>query len=218
MKDVLFFLYSLLIGVGVVLLLAKVTVTPHSKMLQTPTPHTKAEQFSLTKAPSASLKGNIISLSGTVGWQSRIATAPATITSPQSLQQGESIQTQADGTATIQFPNFGMFLVSPQTTIDFIQTLPVEFVISQNQGIVTYTKNGTVPLSIRALDCIVRQEDKEGRMIVSVNTDQSIVRTVVTKGSAKIAYNDSENVSQIQTVDSGETVVFNSNTLQSFFE
>lgn len=169
----------------------------------------KATHFSIENPPPLSLKGNISSLSGTVSWQSRIATQPAEITAPQPIQQGEEIRTGNDGQATIQFPNLGYMIVSPGTELDMIQVLPTSAVIVQNQGSVTYHQTGTIPLAIRSLHLLTTIS---GDATITKQADEPIITVAVQKGSAKIGFNTLQYVSVVQEITEGQQLTFHDDT------
>ncbi len=165
--------------------------------------------FSLEQAPSKSLKGTI-SFTGSLEWQSRIATMPALLTQPVSLQQGEIIITKDTGRATIEFPNAVSISASPNTEIEFIQTLPDNFVVLQRQGKADYKKSGTTPLSLRILGMILKQN--EGEISASIDDTGSLLTISVIKGSITAAYNDVDYLSNVLTVSEGETLTFDNET------
>ena len=166
--------------------------------------------FSIENAPSQSLTGEVTSISGNVSWQSRTANYATLITFPVKLLQGEEIDTQNNGEAIITFSKVGKITVSPNTQVNFIQTLPANFVIEQKQGLSTYDKAGDVPVSVRALDLLINLE--KGTCTVSVDKDTSDVTVTVNAGSATAAYNDTNSNTNILTISEGEKYLFNNNT------
>jgi len=145
--------------------------------------------------------------SGIIKWQSRIATQAAQISSPVPIQQGEQLETGDNGKATIEFPNVSLINISPDSQINFAQTLPVNLVMVQNKGMVEYQKLGENEISVRVLHLLIEQV--AGDMTISIDKDQPWVIVYIKKGMVKIAYNDSQNISQEVTVNEGQQLSFN---------
>lgn len=167
--------------------------------------------FSLANAPTDSLIGTISALSGTVSWQSRIADNPVTLQSPRQIQQGESLFTGSDGSLALTFPTIATITLLKNSQINIIQTLPVNVVIQQIDGTVTYiAQSSTTPLSIRALDLLTTSTN--GQVIISVDKVKSLITLSVVNGSATIAYTDTNNKSQVMTLAVNKKIIFNNNT------
>ena len=171
------------------------------------TPLAQTTPFSLAVPPKASLKGSMISLSGVVDWQSREATEPAALFQKRAVLQGEEYWTKDTGSLNILFPNIAQLLITPNTHISFIQTLPTNFVMLQDSGEVTYTKlNTATPVAIRVLRLLVAQNS--GEVIISIDEEGSLVTITVKEGSVTIAFNDLETVSNVITIESGYSYTF----------
>lgn len=174
-------------------------------MIQKPQLYTS---FSLQKAPLQSLSGYISTLSGTVLWESRIATEPAVITMPRQIQQGEEIDTKEDGSTTILFNTVGSILIQPNTQLQFIQTLPTSLVVSQNSGTVTYNLTSTSqPFSVKSLSLITQISNG----VSSIKVDQSNSRVTITvlSGFVTAAFNDIHNMSNVVPVPFGNIFIYN---------
>jgi hypothetical protein len=184
--------------------LHKKVFLPAVKLPLLPT-STPIPTFSIEKAPSKSVQAQIISLSGDVNWQSRTATQPAAITSPIPVKQGEVVSTGDTGKAEVHL-NDDSFSLLPKTHLEFIQTLPQNFVLNQASGTVTYTHNSNVPLSVRSLHLLVQME--KGVAILSVDTDTHIITLDIQKGSAQVGFNDSSLFTTLQTVAKGEELIY----------
>jgi hypothetical protein len=168
--------------------------------------------FSIDNAPATSLRGQILTNSGDVKWQSRTATAPATLKIPISIQQGERLVTGDTGHIKVQFDNIVTLTIFPKSDLSFTQTLPANIVISQDQGQAEYSHLGrSTPLSIRSLGLLINI-NTPGDLVVSVSNDGSEVSVRVVAGEARTAYNDSQNISQLVTVSSGQQFTFNDGT------
>lgn len=168
-------------------------------------PFLSETMFSRENAPANSIIGNVASVSGSVAWQSRTSTSTVPINSRKTLQQGEEIQTHK-GQAIIKFTKAGIITIFPDTQINFAQTLPANFVAEQKKGSATYEKNGDIPMSIIAMDLLVNLNS--GRSTISVDEENSQIVLKVDKGSATVAFNDTENLTNILTISSGNEYVF----------
>lgn len=208
------FLFS--VASGVVLMVFYTKFTEHKP---TPTPAkavSNLTQFDPQKAPSESLKGAITSFSGIVKWQSRIATEAAQISFKVPIQQGEQIETEADGRATVEFQNVCSVRILPNSKVNFAQTLPTNLVMVQRQGSVEYQKLGEDNLSVRVLHLLI--ELNSGDATISISQDQPQVFVYVKKGSITVAFNDAHNISQEITVKQDQELDFNDITRQATFE
>lgn len=198
----LFFLalfFGLIIAIG--LQITKYTIA-HKAVHKLPQTH-----FSIADPPSASLKGNLLSFTGTVDWQSRIATQPAQLTALRQIQQGETLETKTDGAATAQFPKAGFISLAPSTQIDFAQTLPDTIVFVQDSGEATYTATkSNTPLSIRSLDLLTRIEN--GTSTITIAGDDNTITVQVQSGQAIEAYDDTNYVSHVVTISEGQQFIF----------
>ena len=166
--------------------------------------------FSLEKAPADSLIGEIASISGKVAWQSRIAPVSILINAPLKLQQGEEVDTYSDGNATINFPKIATMSASFNTQLSFIQTLPENFVVWQKQGLADYNKNGEVQISVVALDLLINLD--LGQCSILVDKDTAKVTVSVKTGLATVAFNDSDNNTNVVLLKTGDQYIFDDNT------
>lgn len=201
---------SLLFGFFILGFMAMILYKKHivaSQVSKVESPLAKTKGFSLDTPPAASLKGKILSMSGSLEWQSRSATEPAKLTKIAPVLQGEEFWTKENGSFHVFFPNAVDIALKPKTHVNFIQTLPTNFVISQDRGEVTYKKLGTVPMGIRILRLLVNQTS--GTVDIAIDDEQSIILLNVLKGSITVAFNDSDNLSNVVTIDKGSTYRFN---------
>ncbi|MGH7203177.1 MAG: hypothetical protein ACREHC_01895 [Candidatus Levyibacteriota bacterium] len=175
----------------------------------------KTSAFSLERAPTDSLQGKIATLSGTVNWQSRVATQPAQIKKPRIIQQGEELRTGKDGTVSVQMHDGPLLTLLPNSHVNFIQTLPSSMVITQDQGTVTYRTSGKA-VSIESLSLLTILHD--GMMTVSVDQTVDTARIDVTNGNTTEAFNDSNNLSNVIPVTSGHAFLFSDDTLTGSVE
>jgi len=217
MKNILWFLVAVCSGVFISIVILSVYIT--SKNVQQRTSaivQAKTMHFSLEKAPADSIQGSIASLSGTVAWQSRIATQPAQITQSRIIQQGETIVTKDDGNATIAFSELGTIALFPETTLAIIQTLPENAVFVQQQGSAMYTKTGNTPVTIRSLHLLTLLTS--GKAEITINTDQPVITVRVYNGLATIGFNTLKYLSVVQEIPAGQQVTFHDDTREITME
>lgn len=205
MKKIFFFLYALVGGFILIGLYFRFTGTKKPNV-EIKIPFI-GSQFSLENAPSQSLKGKIISMSGEVDWQSRVATESSKLNTSTQLQQGENITTGPSGNIKVQFGNGAEISLLPKTKIEIIQTLADNIVFNQISGIVVYKKTANYPLSIRAMHLLAETEDA-----ITISIDNSIVTLESTSGNSKIAFNDANNKSQVIIIPNGSSYIFNDDT------
>lgn len=166
----------------------------------------KASVFSIENAPSESLRGKIATMDGEINWQDRVATEPAKISSPVTIQQGEKLITGEKSSLSLDFPNAVTIEFSPQTEVDIIQTLPKNLVFSQTSGTAQYLKTGNYPVSVRALSLLA---ENNGDMVIFMDPEDPIITVKQKSGNTIIAYNDLNFLSHEITIESGETLTFN---------
>lgn len=176
----------------------------------------KKPTFSIEKAPKNSVKGTIESLSGSVKWESRTATAPSEIIKPVTIQQGEILETGEDGKVTIIFPDITSITLSSQSKISITQTLPANFVFDQKEGSVAYEKTGQTPISIRALHLLTTLNT--GKLTLTIDKESAEITIVVKKGSATVGFNNLENISTVINIEEGEEFIYNDDTRETSTE
>lgn len=176
----------------------------------------KEPRFSIEKAPKNSGKGTIQSMSGTIKWQSRIATEPAQITKPVPIQQGDELLSGEDGNAVINYLTSLTISLSPNSHISFIQTLPTNFVFNQINGTIEYQKNNPTPLAIRSLHLLTQMDNGDIQIVVDEKTAR--VEIAVKQGSARIAFNDLNNVSNVVSLSQGDYYQFDDRKRQGNVE
>ncbi|HWY79850.1 MAG TPA: hypothetical protein VNW29_05845 [Candidatus Sulfotelmatobacter sp.] len=168
--------------------------------------HSNATGFSLGNAPSESLQGKVASLSGTVNWLSRVAIKTAPLIISQSLQQGEEVSTDTNGKVAIQIKNIVYLSMAPNSHINFIQLLPINFVIMQESGSVTYQDSGSGVLSIRTFDLVTVVN--KGVITIAINKDSNSVTVTALRGTIQEGYVDSQNMSTVINITAGQKFIF----------
>ncbi len=168
--------------------------------------NTLVPKILLDNPPKNSIKGTLTAMDGEVKWQSRAATESAKITKLQPIQQGELIETGEDGTTEISFNDDITAALSEKSSLEFPQTLPSKFVFVQRSGEVVYTNSKKFALSVRSRALLALLTN--GSMRISILEDEPTITIENIKGDIEIAYNDIDLVSQVITLESGETFVF----------
>lgn len=207
MKQLILFFLSICVGIGCIFAYIIFTTTPQTQSYITPVSHHTS--FSLDTPPSDSLRGNIATMSGTVDWESRSATQPATLHSSPQIEQGEDIATETDGTALVQFPTCCSMQLSPLTHLSFVQTLPANIVIAQSQGSVEYATTN-IPVSVRSLSLLITMTNDD--IVFTMSKTQPILSIFVKKGLLQASYNDLQYNSTVIPVTEGQTFIFNDTT------
>lgn len=211
MKSLALFFIFLILGFALTyFLIAKKTT---SKIVQpSVTQVVPPSKFSLEKAPTASLYGDITSMSGKIKWQSRTATESSVITKIQKIQQGESLETGDDGRVNLAFPHVALTL-QPQTTLNVIQTLPQTIVFEQKTGEIIYEDSAPSPIAVRISPVLIQMSDCT--CTITKDDTAGTIAIAAVKGSATVAYNDSDNVSTVEKVQAGKTLTFDLSTRTS---
>ena len=211
MKAAFLFIFFLIVGfIATFFLINKQTSEEVSK------PNVKitreSSKFSLEKAPSTSLHGDITTLTGEVQWQSRIATEASTITQKQSIQQGESLMTGKTGKVSLAFPDM-LFNISSSTQLNVIQTLPTSIVLEQPAGKIDFQTTSSTPLSIRTSRILIKSD--KGNFSVAIDEDDGMVTISVEDGLVTTAYNDTDNFSTVEKIEADQVLTFDPSTRTS---
>lgn len=173
-------------------------------------------QFSLTKAPSQSLKGKIINYSGEIFYQSRIATKSAELTNFNLVvQQGEDYLTKEGSSLFLLFPNHVELNLSENTELKIIQTLFKNTVFSQLNGEIEYQTLEEYPISVRTAFLLT---ELKGNVLITRKSEDSLVTIEVKSGQAKLGYNDLNYKSHTLSLKTGDSFVFNYDTRQGDLE
>ncbi len=209
MKKVLLFIIFFLLGVLVVIgytLFRRSPGKPIDNILQT----VAKPQFSVENAPSETIKGNITQMTGKIMRESRAATESSEIKTPVILQQGEQIRTGEDGNLSVEFGKAASIKIEPKTQIDFVQTLPVSFVVSIASGSAQFKKLSNIPVSVRSYHLLIKQEI--GEMAVSLDLDRGLTNIKLLSGSIVAAYNDINLTSHVDNFNAPQEISFNDST------
>src|SRR3989338_454957 len=128
MKDLVLFIISLVLGIGIVFGYS-ILKTQNNLQKQVISKKSPASTFSIDTPPSESLKGSIASRSGTLLCESRIASSPGKLEDTIQIQQGERLLTEDKSSATVNFAQVGSFELADNSDLSLFQTLPVDLVV-----------------------------------------------------------------------------------------
>lgn len=162
--------------------------------------------FLLINPPAQSLPGNILSLTGQVNWQSRIATTSSPLVKKVNIVQGEKITTGDNSALSVGFGSGILINMSGGSDLSFIQTLPDNFVVGQDSGEIEYTNTKNTSLAVRTGVLLV--QFGSGQISVAVNKKTGFVTIIVNKGQAEAAYNDLHYVSQLLAIKEKQSLIF----------
>lgn len=174
-------------------------------------PEEKTSSFSLENAPSESIRGMVTVFSGDVGWQSRTATMPSELKDKRVIQQGESLMTKENGTVTVTFPANVVLKMSPNTSLDIIQTLPGHTVFSQNSGTISYQNDSPTSVSIRTPSLLTTLTGGTGKVTIDANDPYTTISVLT--GNGVSAFEDTEQNTTQVSILSGTSFVFNTASL-----
>ncbi|OGK12534.1 hypothetical protein A2859_01530 [Candidatus Roizmanbacteria bacterium RIFCSPHIGHO2_01_FULL_37_16b] len=207
MKDLVLFIISLVLGIGIVFGYS-ILKTQNNLQKQVISKKSPASTFSIDTPPSESLKGSIASRSGTLLWESRIASSPGKLEDTIQIQQGERLLTEDKSSATVNFAQVGSFELADNSDLSLFQTLPVDLVVEQKKGKIKYTVNGKTPLSIKIRNALITK--KSGIIEISLADDDPTVLISTIRGSAQIGFNDLDYVSQVFNLREGQIYEYDS--------
>jgi len=202
MKSIAIFFLFLLAGFGIVT--GHVYIQQQNPLFNPNS--TITTKFSLANAPGESLKGKIATMSGTVIWLSRVAKEPVKLTSLRTIQQGEELTTGKNSKAGILINNSAAVILSANSDVSFVQMLPINLVMSQDKGTIIYQDTGQNALSVQTSGLLTAIN--RAWAVISVNSKTETVTVTVQKGSVTEGYENSQNNSNVVTLNAGSKFVF----------
>lgn len=203
MKSLVLLVFSIIFGFASVALFFIVHKQVEVRQIPLPKP---SISFSLENPPPKSIRGNVVSITGDVVWESRIATEASTLTKNIPLVQGEFIETKDNGIVSVQFPKASFITLAPKSKIYFVQAIPKNLVIVQESGSVQYEQTGSIPISVRTLGLLVSQDT--GEIHISINALGSKVTVTADTGNVTLAYEDKDNLSILENLEERDRFVF----------
>lgn len=162
--------------------------------------------FTIEHPPNNSERGMIRSMKGLVKWESRVATEASQITMPVPIMQAEKLETGDDSEVAIHFESGLDISLSQNAQIEFTQTHLYNFVFNQLKGSIEYQKSSSIPLGVRTRRLLTTVD--KGDVIIVLDDATGNVEVIIKKGSAKVAFNNSENISTVMNIKEGETLKF----------
>lgn len=172
-------------------------------------------KFSMSSAPSESLRGIVNDIKGQVRWQSRTATTSANLVDTILIQQGENISTGQDGQLNIQFASSSAMMLSANTEVEVIQTLPTSMVFRQSKGSARYSALAKTPVSVRILNALVNI--KSGVVTIEIDGETGLVMLSQESGASTIAYNSPDYVTKVWDIDAPEKFEYDSNEQRGYY-
>jgi|GEM_PF-2064287 len=169
-------------------------------------PAVNHDSFDIARPPRDSITGQLVNWQGKVLWQGRVATQPAQLTGNDKIQQGETLLTKGDSSATIRFPDQATINLQPQTEIEFVQLLPSNFVFNQVAGTANYTTSSQTAWSVRSLHLLAKMET--GEMVFTVDKELGKIMIDVKSGSVTVGFNDLDNRSTVYKIKTGQRFIF----------
>lgn len=169
-------------------------------------------KYSLMNAPSKSLKGEIVSMSGMVTLHLRNSTKTVRVKSPIPLQQGEEISIGSKGKAVVQIQDDALFTVSSDSQINLIQLLPINLVVKQNIGDIYYQTNGNAGVTVISFGLLTGMSRGWATVSIGNTNNEKIVTILVKRGYVTEGYLDKQKVPHVVSVTEGDKFIYNENT------
>jgi len=90
--------------------------------------------------------------------------------------------------------------------LSFNQTLPSNLVFSQLSGVAEYVSTGKSPVSVRTHN--IAALISEGSVVIDIDQETGFITFTVSKGTVTVAFNDSDNLSNVVTIKEKQTYIF----------
>jgi hypothetical protein len=206
MKSILLLIVTVLIGFGLTYLHFHPKTLSSSRSFAVPTPTLSPFIFSPDAPPKYSLIGQISSPSGEINWQSRTATTSSALAGTATVKQGESLITKDHSSVAVNFPETVNITIFSNTSLNFVQTLPINLLISQTQGRAEYLPTGKIPVSVRSLHLLT--DITTGDVVVTLNQVTSLVYLDIYSGSVGLGFNNRQFITQAATISAKTRVVY----------
>lgn len=151
--------------------------------------------------PSESLAGRLVLVKGKVEKEPRDEDKFEEVGVGEEILQGEKLATGEKSQATVEFPDFVEINLASDSGMDFVSLLPVNFLVSQVLGSVSYELlQGESPVSVRILHALLTSDCGESQVTV----DREEITIEVFSGSAKLAMVDLENETHVWELKEGQ--------------
>ena len=155
--------------------------------------------------PSDSLRGKFINIDGKVKKLSRNEKDSKPASKSEEVLQGESLITENNSQAILEFSNTIKIKLFPETEINFVNLLPQSFLVQQKSGIAIYEQTENNNLSVRSLYSLVTLNSGKARIIVDDKNGNITVE--ISQGSGQIAFSDLENKTHVWKLEKSQKAV-----------
>lgn len=185
----------------------KNSVQYHGFSMQPVVPYTKIQPASRTLLPPThAYVGSIATMSGTMKKLGRQDESYQDIATPSAIVQGDSIASEANGTANIRIQNVATITMGSWAEIAFSDLLPPGMLVRQKNGTVSYTRESVdIPWSVRVLRSLLVLDSGE----VQVQIDGSRATIYQKSGSSRIGAIDTLNETTVYTLKEGQSALIN---------
>lgn len=153
--------------------------------------------------PSKVVPAQVINVIGEV---KKISTSSALLVDDQILP-GEKIVASSDSSAEFQVDAFFHIIMQSLSGLGFNNGIPASYLVSQDSGNIEYSVTGDQSLSIRALNTLVRLSS--GSAHLAIDASQRNFSLKISSGSAKMAWTNNQNETQVSDILDGQTAKFN---------
>jgi hypothetical protein len=208
-KKIILFAFSLLIGIIFSFTLFWSYKPAGSLVKESDLPYYPKSNYSIKVAPSSSLKGSIDVLADNVYLTERIASEAAKISGNVEITQGEDIETDTSGQASLIFAKEAEIEINPDSKISIIQTLPNDMVFNQTKGNIIYKNIGEYPLSVRCKHILISNTNK---FSVEIDKEKPLITVIGIEGDLTVAYNSTSYITKTLKVSEGQKLIFNDST------
>ena len=142
--------------------------------------------------PQQSIGATLTVLNGIITEYSRNSTEAASISDSTRLVQGDSIESDATSSAQLVFDNNLYLEMGPSANLQFIDTIPSELLLWQQDGQIEYSSTASAtPITIRSLSLLTTIASSSATITVNAPKPRQIT---ILSGLApiKVAYQDKD--------------------------
>ena len=161
------------------------------------------------KAPERSLTATLTTISGMITKSPRGSTESAAIYNSTTIIQGDGITSDATSSALINFENGTQILVGKKANLQFINTIPEEMLLWQQDGFAKYQATpSAAPITVRSLSLLTTISS--GSATIQVNEPRGNIITITTNDSPiTVAYQDKDSNTHIINIPTNSTATYN---------
>jgi hypothetical protein len=157
--------------------------------------------------PDRAMLANLEVSSGEITKYPRSSTESAKILDSTTLVQGDSIESDATSSAHITFKNNIQISVGPKANLQFIDTIPTELLLWQQDGLAEYTATSS-SITVRSLSLLATISSSSAS--ISVN-DPNPGQITLTAGlyPIKVAYQDQDSNTHVIDIPASSSATYN---------